>query len=352
MKIFNDIHLSAARKTGTTQTSAAALKQFTFDSFEALLTLAGDDHVVINGDLFDAFDVDGADFIQAYTIIANWLVESAAQARRLTLICGNHDWSPKAGRVSAFHLLTHFLNARFGGRVQVIDFQSGFTRVWGEDNVFAIPHMPNQDLFDLELAKVEPASGPAYLLLHANYDNNFAVEADHSLNVSADQAEALIEMGWMLVFGHEHQTKQAKGGKVVIVGNQFPTSVADCLDCTEKLYASIENNTLELHQNIAIDTIFSRVDWRELADDPGTPFIRVTGSAAAEEAADVVDAVALFRQKSSALVVTNAVKVEGMAEFDKLAEMSFESVSAFNVLEALLLELTEEEGAKVKELLE
>jgi hypothetical protein len=103
--------------------------------------------------------------------------------------------------------------------------------------------------------------------------------------------------------------------------------------------------------NLEEDKVFTRVDWRNLDTDPGYQFIRVEGTATAEEAAEVVDAVARFRAKSEAYVVTNAVKVEGVAAFDELAEMSLEQITAFNVLDALLEELSEEEGKVVKELL-
>ena len=347
MLILNDLHVGASRKAGTTPASQAALTEHIHQHFEALINATDEDHIVINGDLFDGFEVPGTDLIRTFNVLDHWFMR-ARQAQHLTLVAGNHDWNPRADRVSSFHLLAHFLRVRRGMSVDVIDHTRGFSRV--ADRVWAIPHMPNQDLFDIELSRAMADRGDI-LLLHANYDNNFAVESDHSLNVSREIAGQLVDRGWTLIFGHEHQVRVTES--IVIPGNQVPTSVADCLGCKGKYYLTLSGKETQLHEwlNLEEDKVFTRLDWRNLDADPGYQFIRVEGTATAEEAAEAVDAVARFRAKSQAFVVTNAVKVEGVAAFDELAEMSLEQITAFNVLDALLSELTEEEGKVVKELL-
>jgi len=345
--ILNDLHVGASRKAGTTPASQAALTEHIHQHFEALINATDEDHIVINGDLFDGFEVPGTDLIRTFNVLDHWFMR-ARQAQHLTLVAGNHDWNPRADRVSSFHLLAHFLRVRRGMSVDVIDHTRGFSRV--ADRVWAIPHMPNQDLFDIELSRAMADRGDI-LLLHANYDNNFAVESDHSLNVSREIAGQLVDRGWTLIFGHEHQVRVTES--IVIPGNQVPTSVADCLGCKGKYYLTLSGKETQLHEwlNLEEDKVFTRLDWRNLDADPGYQFIRVEGTATAEEAAEAVDAVARFRAKSQAFVVTNAVKVEGVAAFDELAEMSLEQITAFNVLDALLEELSEEEGKVVKELL-
>lgn len=345
--ILNDLHVGASRKAGTTPASQAALSEYIHQNFEALINATDEDHIVINGDLFDGFEVPGTDLIRTFNVLDHWFMR-ARQAQHLTLVAGNHDWNPRADRVSSFHLLAHFLRVRRGMSVDVIDHTRGFSRV--ADRVWAIPHMPNQDLFDIELSRAMADRGDI-LLLHANYDNNFAVESDHSLNVSREIAGQLVDRGWTLIFGHEHQVRVTES--IVIPGNQVPTSVADCLGCKGKYYLTLSGKETQLHEwlNLEEDKVFTRLDWRNLDADPGYQFIRVEGTATAEEAAEAVDAVARFRAKSQAFVVTNAVKVEGVAAFDELAEMSLEQITAFNVLDALLEELSEEEGKVVKELL-
>lgn len=347
MLILNDLHVGASRKAGTTPASQAALSEYIHQNFEALINATDEDHIVINGDLFDWFEVPGTDLIRTFSVIDRWFMKGR-QAQHLTLIAGNHDYNPRGDKVSSFHLLAHFLKVRRGMSVDVIDHTRGFSRV--ADRVWAIPHMPNQDLFDIELSRAMADRGDI-LLLHANYDNNFAVESDHSLNVSREIAGQLVDRGWTLIFGHEHQVRVTES--IVIPGNQVPTSVADCLGCKGKYYLTLSGKETQLREwlNLEEDRVFTRTDWRNLDADPGYQFIRVEGTATAEEAAEVVDAVARFRAKSQAFVVTNAVKVEGVAAFDELAEMSLEQITAFNVLDALLEELSEEEGKVVKELL-
>ena len=349
MLIISDLHIGASRKAGTTPASQAALSEYIHQNFEALINATDEDHIVINGDLFDGFEVPGTDLIRTFSVIDRWFMKGR-QAQHLTLIAGNHDYNPRGDKVSSFHLLAHFLRVRRGMSVDVIDHTRGLSRV--ADRVWAIPHVANQDLFDIELHKALDAAGEGdLLLLHANFDNSFAVEADHSLNVSREIAAELVDLGWTLIFGHEHQPRIAPG--IVIPGNQIPTSVADCLGCKGKHYLTLSGRETQFKEwlNLEEDKVFTRINWRNLDADPGYQFIRVEGTATAEEAAEVVDAVARFRAKSEAYVVTNAVKVEGVAAFDELAEMSLEQITAFNVLDALLAELSEEEGKVVKELL-
>lgn len=349
MLILNDLHVGASRKAGTTPASQAALTEHIHQHFEALINATDEDHIVINGDLFDGFEVPGTDLIRTFNVLDRWFMR-ARQAQHLTLIAGNHDYNPRGDKVSSFHLLAHFLKVRRGMSVDIVDHTRGFSRV--ADRVWAIPHVANQDLFDIELHKVLDAAGEGdLLLLHANYDNNFAVEADHSLNVSKEAADLLISAGWTLLFGHEHITRVAPG--IIIPGNQVPTSVADCLGCEGKYYLTAQGKDVARYEwsNFEEERVFARVDWRNLDTDPVYQFIRVGGTATAEEAAEVVDAVARFRAKSQAYVIANAVKIEGVAAFDELAEMSLEQITAFNVLDALLAELSEEEGKVVKALL-
>lgn len=347
MRILNDLHIGVKRQAGATPASQAALTEFVHQQFKGLVAGTKDTHLLILGDLFDGFSVEVSDVIRTYEVLADWLNDSPA--RTLTLVCGNHDWSPKAGKVSSFHMLSHFLCSHFGAKVHVVDGGKGMTFVG--DGVWAIPHMPNQDLFDLELATARMGNG-GYLLLHANYDNKFTVESDHSLNVSVEQAQGLIERGWKLVFAHEHQQRTALDGNVVIIGNQIPTSVADCLGNDSKQFATIKAGDLQTHESLDIKAVFYQVPWQSVDDTPDDAlFVRVIGQATMDQAADALGAVAGLRQRHSAYVVTNGIKVDGMAELDTLAEMSFEDITTFNVMEALLEELSEAEGKVVKELL-
>lgn len=345
--VLNDLHLGVRRQGGVTPESQAALKVFSYEQFDRLLSQCTN-HLVINGDLLDGFTVDPGDVILTFQALADWL---NSHTGHLTLLAGNHDWNPRGGKTSSFHLLCHFLESQFVGRVRIRDYSEGLTVV--EDGVWAIPHMANQDLFNLEIQKALDSPTTGWLLLHANYNNSFTMHSDHSLNVSQEQTDALLVKGWSVLFGHEHQHRVMRGGRVIIAGNQIPTSCADWLGCEGKFYVEIEDGATNLVPFMDKGEHYIEVDWTELAGYSGPHgFIRVVGTATAEQASQVVDTVAKFRQASPAYVVSNAVKVDGVAGFDALAEISFEEITSFSVLDALLNELTEDEGKVVKELLE
>lgn len=92
--------------------------------------------------------------------------------------------------------------------------------------------------------------------------------------------------------------------------------------------------------------VFAEVDWREL-DGVNADFIRVVGDAANAEAADVIDALHRFRQKSDAFVITNAVKIDGIADIGDLPE-TFEVAKKFDVMEFIYSKLDDREAEVVK----
>lgn len=349
MYIINDTHLGVTRQAGTTPVSQAALTEYVHERFLGLLPNSDLATLVINGDLFDGFTVDPKEVLWAYQVLADWL-DAGDGAQTLHLVAGNHDWSPKADRLSSFHMLAELLCHRYPDwRVKVHDHTQGYARIAGE--VWAIPHMPNQDQFDIELKKALAGADGKYLLLHANYNNNFAAESDHSLNVSEDQAKELIAAGWHLIFAHEHQQREPMTG-VTVIGNQFPTSVADCLRNGTKRMLEIATGELFSHTTWSADE-FLDLDWREVSDEnlDKYRFIRVSGNATAAEAEAAVNTVAAVRKRATAFVVSNAIRVEGLAEMDQLMSLSLEDVQSYDVLGALCDELTPEEAKVVKELL-
>jgi len=355
--ILNDIHIGTQRQAGTTPASQAALKEFINAQFRSLVHRPGHGMVIINGDLFDRFTVDTADILAAYDTLAEYIKAGG----RLALCAGNHDSSAKAGKVSSFDFLAHLLASRFPQQVQVITHACGLTGVLGMKNTWAIPHMLNQALFDLEIGKAAGmAAEGQFLLLHCNVESPFAEHADHSLNLDGGQIERLLDAGWTLIVGHEHQSRSLYGGRVLVTGNQIPSSVADCLNNpgNKKQHVVLveAGNGLEwtLRSTVNLDDCFVQIDWRDIEQcDLATPaFIRVEGRASAAEAADMVAAVARLRSRSDAFVISNAVQVEGMAQMESLAEMSLESVSRFDVLQALLEDMDEREQKTILSLLE
>ena len=346
MIIFSDIHLSPSRTGGTTPQSAQALRDYIREQLGNLLDQHKGEHAICNGDLLDKFEIDSGELIKAYELLARHL-----ETGTLTLIMGNHDASAKGAKVSSFHVLCHFLISRFGNKVRMIDHTDGFCQV--EGNVFAISHQLNQDLFALEIEKACATKHEGeYLLLHCNVKNTFAEHSDTSLNLTDELLGKLMIAGWILVVGHEHQGYSLRGGRVIVVGNQFPTSVADCIGETTKHALRITDDGVKYVETWSADGNYAEIDWRDIAEHAGDEkFIRVTGDATSAESADVIAVISRFRQKSDAYVISNAVKVDGVAALDELAADCVEDIKAFDVVQAIMEHLDEKQQQTVKELL-
>ncbi len=355
--ILNDVHLGAIRSAGTTLTTRRQIVEYLQGSFCTTVFSHLDKDILIAGDLFDTFSVEVSVVLETYFTLADWLKESK---KRLTLMRGNHDIAKNSEKTSSFDFLCSLLVKLYPDQVQIIS--DTLTKI--DEHVWAIPHVVNQDLFDIEMTKALSVA-PSYLFFHANYDNNFAVDADHSLNVSEEWADKFIAVGHTLVFAHEHLRRTLKGGNVQIMGNQWPSSIADCLSHG----AAQADNTKYAHLLSKVTTPFDEtvkfegfptweaegdfiaMDWKEL-EPCEHRFIRISGKATADQAADVINAISKYRQKSPALVITNGVSIAGVAGMDDMSDINVEKLQSINVLEALCDQLTVPEAAVVRELLE
>jgi hypothetical protein len=335
--VLNDTHLGAIRSGGTTPRSAWALRQYLLQRFDDLLQQC-DGPLLLNGDVLDTFNIPYLDLLKTYLLLRGWL----SKGHRLHLSWGNHDVSKVSANVSSFGFLCSLLSEH--PNVTVFD-QPGPIKVAGADG-WVIPHMANQDLFNLKLQEVPQVK---YLFLHCNYDNKFAQEADHSLNLSPDQARALpVER---IIIAHEHQRSEHLQGKVLLPGNQIPSSVADCLGNDAKHMLQITDQTVKLVPVWQREGSFVRVDWRELSTAPAdAQFIRVEGDASTAEAAGVATAISKLRGKHEAFVITNAVKIEGRSLDTE--RISLEQIQSYNVLDALMKRLKPAQQAVVKKLME
>lgn len=338
--VINDTHCGVVRSAGTTPATAFALRRYVLDSFRNLLTSIDGDLLIL-GDLFDTANVPYIDLLEVYWALCEWMDEHPDS--ELILPPGNHDLAKTTTTMSSFQFLCKLLSSN--SQVTVMN-DAGPADVAGNPG-WIIPHVPNQDLFDLELSRVP--EGIKYLFVHCNYDNKFAQQMDNSLNMSAEQAAALkVER---IIFAHEHQRKEAQNGKVVIIGNQIPSSVSDCLGNDAKYMLRITDKLLEHIPVWDRKGSFVQVDWREtMTSDPAAQFIRVAGEASTLEAAAVVSAVSKLRNAHGAFVVTNAVKIEGR---DSTGEkISLEQAESFDILAALMKRLKPEQAAVVKRLME
>lgn len=338
LTILNDWHIGCVRSAGTTPATAYQLRLDLLTQFGD--TLEGiDTDLMVLGDLFDGPDISKADLLSTYHLLWNWL--ETRPTCSLTLVPGNHDLAKNSTNLSSFQLLAELVKSSFEDRVTYIT--EGTLTPHG----YVIPHVANQDLFNLELAKVPKCR---FLFVHCNWDNGFAVESDHSLNLSKQQAIDLPVDH--IVFAHVHQATLAMNGKILVIGNQFPSSVSDCLGNAEKCLMVIDSEDFATGRvTWKAKDDFLEADWRDLSGlvDATQRFIRITGTATAAEAGAVPTAIARFRRDATALVITNAVKIEGVDDAAQMA-LSHEEVTSFNVRAALREYLGEADWARIEEL--
>lgn len=340
--IINDTHLGVNRSGGTTPLSFLLLTEYTHQQFYALLTMADGTDLLINGDLFDGFTVPNSTLSRTYAQMSAWLRKNPANS--MYLARGNHDYHPSGDKMSSFDTLCGILAGEYPDQVVVVCEPTEIA-----NEVVVVPHMPNQDLFDAAVKDVI-AMAPAIVLFHCNYDNNFAVESDHSLNLSRDQASALLAAGVRrIILGHEHQPRETGG--VLVVGNQFPTSVSDCLGNTTKRLVTIDEGHVIETQTWQDAGSYFECPWQEVERVPETAqFVRIKGTAEATEASLVLETISQLRKRHSAFVISNAVVVDGRA-LDVTAADSFDAVEKFNVMEHLLpLMANDEQRKRVEQL--
>jgi metallophosphoesterase superfamily enzyme len=333
--VTSDLHLSTIRSGGTTPATAVKLRRDLLQGFSDILDRCDSD-ILINGDFADSYQMVAADMLASYNLMSSWLIKGG---HRIWAIPGNHCLSKSSENLSSFEFLFRLLSAQFPEQVTLM-MQPGPVR----DGMYALGHVQNQDILDAEMEKVPEGT---YLFLHANYDNKFAVNSDHSLNITAKQCIAAPVSN--VIFGHEHVRREALKGKVRVCGNPFPSSVSDCLHNTEKFMLKLTDSGIEYITTWQAEGDFDQQDWRSLKDT-GARFIRVVGTATADEASDAVAAISRFRSISEALVITNAIAVGDALDASQLA-INAETVTAFDVKSALFEILEPEEVSVIKSLL-
>lgn len=325
--LLHDIHIGVQRTAGTTPASAFAIRNFLLKSFEDALSRIDED-VLILGDLFDGYDIPKYDLLKTYKIIDDWLIRSRKQ---LTLVVGNHDCSNDSSKLSSFA----FLAGLFEDRCQVTYIDK--PTLLSDGCTYIIPHLLNQDLLD-EAIKAIPEC--KVVLFHANYDNFFARESDHSLNVSKEQAEAIPAE--VVYFAHMHNASTHLDGKVIVGGNQWPSSVSDCMDGNDKFMTRFDGTMRRMALTWDSSKGYAEVDWRNPVKVEAQ-FVRMVGHCPPESAAEMANVIAKYRKDSTAFVVTNAVRVSDNEEAEELTLASLEAVNAFDVMDAVKKLLTAEE---------
>lgn len=303
--ILNDLHLGVRRQGGTTKKSREALETLMIDEFESCLETPHD-YLIILGDLFDRRNVE--EHVMARVV-------NLLQRESCVIVAGNHDLEGIYDHtMSSAEFVARISNSRWVTRPEkFIELQ-------------IIPHMHSQEEFN---KAIQECPDDTILLVHCNIDSPFA-HGDHSLNLSLAQMKDLADRGVDVIAGHEHTKRQVMN--VTILGNQFPSSISDCIGGDKYLHV-LEGEEIE-----EICT-WSKKNYHSSHEIPSKQydFINITGECELAEYPAIVKEVAELRKSSDAFIVKNSVKVK---EFT--AENSVEEITKFNITEMLLEEINPE----------
>lgn len=214
--LFSDPHLGIQRQAHTTADSKKRLNQAVFK--HAMLASVGDNAICL-ADLFDKDSNDEATILQGMRVAAQCEV----------VLAGNHDLPNREGKTSSLQLINEAMGETSTVVIAPLHEAEVTRGSVGDVNVTIIPHLSTQQLFDQAVDDACSESIGGLLLTHCNYDNGFAQD-DASLNLSKGQAERLLEHYQMILSGHEHNYSEHFGGRLVMVGNTFPTSFGDISD--------------------------------------------------------------------------------------------------------------------------
>jgi len=322
--IINDIHIDAKRVGGTTESSREALQKYALDEFRKLLIAAKEmDKLIILGDLFNQPKVDNWIFLQTLVLLKEFL--NSTPDCQLILVRGNHDARSKdRNNLCSLELLAKLLDDQI-----VFIFDGAYTFVTPEGIRHQIvPHMFDQNSFDKALTDVPEEVD--FLYLHVNVDNPFC-SGDHSLSISKDQVKTLHEKGVTIICGHEHHRRRPFHN-VIVIGNQFPTSVLDCKGGQEKSWLQISGKGVARIPSWNQKDNYFEVDYTQLDTVPPTAqFVRVHGDVPKGEFTKVIQLINRYRAGSSAFVVSNAVSVTVAEQL-----ITAEQVSRVNVIQMLI----------------
>lgn len=334
LTILNDTHNGAHRSAGTTPASQLALRAHNQERFRALLPQQGGDLLIL-GDLFDGANVPILDVLATYVDLDMWLILQPEST--LYNVAGNHDCSKSSNVMSSFDFLGKLLVRNHPTRY--IHIVEPTMTPWG----YVVPHMRNQTLFDAALADVPECK---FLFLHCNIDNNFAAQMDQSLNMTKQQiVDCKAEQ---IICGHEHQARTF--GKVLLPGNQIPTSVSDWLGSGDKQFLTVDNGIVTPVTCAVKTEEFVEMSWDSL-DVSSHKFVRIVGKAQPDEIAGVLTTINRLRQAHTAFVISNAVEtVTDAGNNAAIFAQSLESVQKFSIHEALQRLLTAEEFAVLENL--
>ena len=293
IRFFSDPHLGVNRRANTTSASRVRIKEQALQTVSDLVTT--EEETVCVGDFFDTFSNNEEDIVAA----------CAPFSQLKMCLAGNHDVVNDNSKKGSLDVLAEVFPSVVVPRVAVGEVARPASYSYGGGAVLiqAVPHHSSQQLFEealqqaYDLAKASKGSPTKLLLLHCNYNLPEALSTDTALNLTEEDAEVLLEVFDYVLLGHEHTPSDHFGGRLLIVGNSFPTSFSDI---SNKRYLTFDpfNQQMESHPiwrasegYIEIDA--TRLIWTNepLLETSDIRFVKIVGAIPMESVKRVAQAI-------------------------------------------------------------
>ena len=294
---YTDPHLGLSRVANTTPSSSENLRQRIFDHLvNNVLKKQGTK--VCAGDLFDKYSNN------EITILQGVHVADATDV----ILAGNHDLVNQADKMGSLQLIEEMYSDNDECTIVLPEqFSQPYNRSYfitpsGLD-LLLIPHVGSQDLFDLSLenahdhAKANRRSGQTtVLVLHCNYDLSPERTTDTTLNLTSDVAKYLLEAYDYILLGHEHMPAEHFDGRLIIIGNVFPTGMGDISD--KRILCYHPDGRFESQTIWEAASGYQEFDHRQVPEATQANFVRITGEIEAGHMLELTRAVASMWRRS------------------------------------------------------
>ena len=372
--VYTDPHLGLQRAAHTTPDSKLRLQDAQFAAVEAIHAekalstngLRDNSELICVGDFFDTYSNPEEVIQRAAPLLSE--VDKC--------LSGNHDVVGRESKSGSLELLDHILPRNEDCKLEVIDAEYGKAscKAWinwtHRCSMTFVPHVATAGLFDesLELAmaeltkvfqvdnQVEAQTGllEHYLFLHCNYDNDMAAEKEATLNLSAEDAQVLLDHGFTyIVLGHVHQPSEHNKGRVIVLGNTHPTGFGDLGDKRIMLIDSQGRPNFKqvysaerYEQAVDLDDFLSG----QVVVGQEVRFVTLTGDIGTERATDLAKAVKQIWAENEGLMAlrsvvsiqsTALVKATDAVSFSRLPEHIEKELADRPALLAIWKEVTE-----------
>ena len=307
---YTDPHLGLTRSGNTTPRSAASLQERLFT--QSYNICQRDGLKVCLGDMFDTYSNNERVMDRAMPILSK---------TALTL-SGNHDVVNQAGKMGSLEMMNGMFASLTGqGKALFSEFGKPMAFSWPlyEESVHlvAVPHVASQEIFEESLVdamqiKIDRGHGGAMLLLHCNYDLSSAWATETSLNLTPEMCERLLEKFDYIMLGHEHAPAEYFDGRVIILGNTFPTGLGDVSD---KRIAIMEEGHLRFEQIWDASTGYAEFTPATLPERTDANFARLKGEIEPGTMLELTQAInRLWKRSPNLYCLKMEAKVVGLSQ--------------------------------------